>query len=455
MSMTETSGAATAAGILARLERIPVGRWHVMMRTLMGVGLIFDAFDLLTIAYALPALVGPWHLSSSEIGWVISAAFFGQFLGALVAGAVAERVGRLPVITVAIALFSVMSLACALAWNGPSLIAFRFIQGIGLGAEVPIANIYILEFARTDIRGRFYILYQMIFAFGLIGAGLLGYLMVPTIGWQSMFYLGTAPIVVVFLILWKLPESPRWLVSKGRLAEADNAVVQIERSAVAQGRVLPPPVERPAPARQATRWPEIFEGVYFHRTFAVWAMWFCCFSTTYGLQTWLPTLYRTNFHLPLAQSLLYGLITQCAGILANGMCAFTIDRTGRRPWFIFAFLGGGITMLTLAAVGPSTANLLLVFVSIGGFFMSTGAIGLNLYTSELYPTRVRAFGAAIGGSWQRVAAFTGPLVVGYLAPVYGLGAIFVYFGGLALLGGVVTYGWADETKGRTLEELSP
>jgi len=453
--MEESTGAVSAAGILARLERIPVGRWHGMMRTIMGIGLIFDAFDLLTIAFTLPAMVGPWHLAQSTIGWVISAAFFGQFLGALVAGAVAERVGRLPVITAAIALFSVMSLACALAWDGSSLITFRFLQGVGLGAEVPIANIYILEFARTDVRGRFYILYQMIFAFGLIAAGLLGYLMVPSIGWRSMFYLGTVPIVVVFLIRWKLPESPRWLVSKGRLAEADAAVAQIERAITAQGRALPPPVVRPAPARQATRWSEIFEGVYRHRTFAMWAMWFCCFSTTYGLQTWLPTLYRTEFHLPLAQSLLYGFITQCCGLLANGVCAFTIDRTGRRPWFLFAFIGGGITMLTLTLIGPSTATLLLVFTSLGGFFMSTGAIGLNLYTSELYPTRVRAFGAAVGGSWQRVAAFTGPLVVGYLSPIYGLGAIFVYFGGLALLGGVVTYGWADETKGRTLEEVSP
>jgi len=450
--MRETT---TAADILARIERIPVGRWHVMMRSILGVGLVFDAFDLLTIAYTLPVLAGAWHLSPSEIGWVISAAFFGQFLGALVAGAVAERVGRLPIITVAIGLFSLMSLACAFAWNAPSLVALRFLQGIGLGAEVPIANIYILELARTDVRGRFYILYQMIFAFGLIAAGLLGYLMVPTIGWQSMFYLGAVPIVLVFVIMRALPESPRWLASKGRLAEADAAVAAIERAVAAQGRTLPPPIPRPAPVQQATRWPEIFEGIYRHRTIAVWLMWFCCFSTTYGLQTWLPTLYRTNFHLPLAQSLLYGLITQCAGIVGAVICAFTVDRTGRRPWFMVAFLGGGVTLLTLAVIGPSTANLLLFFVSAGSLFMSSGAIGLNLYTSELYPTRVRAFGAAVGGSWQRVAAFTGPLVVGYLAPIYGLGAIFVYFGGLALMGAIVTYGWADETKGRTLEELSP
>ncbi len=455
MRPAATAHPASAADILARLERIPVARWHLKVRTILGIGLMFDAFDLLAVTFALPAFVGTWHLTPQEVGWVLSAAFIGQILGALVAGALAERFGRLPVVTVAIGLFSIMSVACALTWNAPSLMICRFIEGVGLGAEVPIANTYINEIARSDVRGRFYILYQTIFAFGLIAAGFLGYLMVPTIGWQSMFYLGGAPIILVFFIMRTMPESPRWLVAKGRLAEADTVVAGIERAVTAQGRVLPPPVPLPARPHQASRWGEIFEGIYRRRTFSVWVMWFCCFSTTYGLQAWLPTLYRTNFHLPLAQSLLYGLITQCCGIFGSVLCALTVDRTGRRPWFVVAFLGGAATLLALTAVGPSTARTLLLFVSVGGFFMSSAAIGLNLYTSELYPTRIRAFGGAVGGSWQRVAAAVGPLVVGYLAPLYGLGTIFIYFGGLALVGAIVTYAFADETKGRSLEELSP
>lgn len=454
-AVSETATDMRAADILARLERIPVGRWHIKARTILGVGLMFDAFDLLAVTFALPAFVGAWHLTPQDVGWVLSAAFIGQFIGALVAGVLAERFGRLPVVTVAIGLFSVMSLACAFTTNAPSLMACRFLEGVGLGAEVPIANTYVNEIARSDVRGRFYILYQTIFAFGLIAAGALGYLMVPTIGWQSMFYLGAAPIVLVFLIMTMLPESPRWLVARGRLAEADQAVSAIERAAMAGGRVLPRPVPQPVRLEPRRRWQEIFEGIYRRRTFSVWVMWFCCFSTTYGLQAWLPTLYRTHFHLPLAQSLLFGLITQICGIFGSLLCAFTVDRSGRRPWFVFAFVGGAATLLALAVVGPSTAHVLLTFVSVGGFFMSSAAIGLNLYTSELYPTRIRAFGGAVGGSWQRVAAAVGPLVVGYLAPLYGLGTVFIYFGGLALVGAIVTWAFADETKGRSLEELSP
>jgi MFS transporter, putative metabolite:H+ symporter len=450
---------ASAAGILARLERVPVGRWHLEVRAVLGVGLMFDAFDLLTISFALPAFVVEWHLSPAEIGWVLSAAFIGQFVGAIAAGWLAERFGRLIVITVAIGVFSVMSFACAFAWGAGSLIAFRFLEGVGLGAEVPIANTYVNEIARSATRGRFYILYQMLFAFGLIAAGFLGFVMVPRLGWQSMFYVGTTPLILVFFIMRLVPESPRWLVSKGRLGAADAVVAGIERAIVAQGKILPPPAPpapvAAAPARPERGWREIFHGIYRRRTLAVWVMWYCCFSTTYGLQAWLPTLYRTEFHFSVGQSNLYGFITQCCGIFANLLCAFTIDRTGRRPWFLVAFVGGAATLLSLAAVGPSTALILLTFVSIGAFFMSTAAIGLNLYTSELYPTRIRAFGGAVGGAWQRVAAAVGPLVVGYLAPLYGLGPVFVYFGGLALIGAGVTYFFAEETGGRKLEELSP
>jgi MFS transporter, putative metabolite:H+ symporter len=461
--MSDTASAPAAAAILARLERIPVARWHFNVRFILGIGLLFDAFDLLAITFALPAFVYEWKLTPAEVGWILSAAFIGQFVGAIVAGALAERHGRLVVITVAIGLFSVMSLACALAWDERSLLVFRFLEGVGLGAEVPIANTYINEIARSAVRGRFYVLYQSIFAFGLIAAGLLGYVMVPNLGWQSMFYLGATPIVLVFFIMRVLPESPRWLVSKGRLAEADAVVAEIERAVLAQGRALLPPSAAPAaPARPPTddasersRWREIFQGRYRHRTFTVWAMWYCCFSTTYGLQAWLPTLYRTNFQLPVSRSILFGLITQCIGVFGSLLCAFMIDRTGRRPWFIGVFLGGGVTLLSLAVVGPSTAVVLLVFVSIGAFFMSSAAIGLNLYTAELYPTRIRAFGGAVGGAWQRVAAAVGPLVVGYLAPIYGLGSVFFYFGGLAIIGAVVTAGFADETSRRSLEELSP
>jgi putative MFS transporter len=450
------AGATSAETIAARLDRLPVSSWHIRVRLILGIATFFDAVDLLAISFALPAIVGPWHLSPQQVGGIISAAFIGQLIGAVVAGWAAEMFGRLRTVTIAVALFGVMSFACAFAWDAQSLIAFRFIQGIGLGAEVPIATTYIIELARGEGRGRFYILYELIFVFGLVGAALFGTIMVPTLGWQSMFYLGAVPAILAIFLTRLLPESPRWLANQGRLGEADAIVTKIERSIEASGKTLPPPVvaspavDRPSPRR----WFEMLDPAYRRRTLGVWAMWFCCFSTTYGLNTRMPTLYRTTFNLPLSQALSYGLIVQVCGICGSMLCAFTIDKVGRRLWFAVALLAGGTTLVILAALGASSATQLLTFVSIGTFFMSSVSIGLNLYTAEIYPTRIRAFSSAVGGAWQRVAAASGPLVVAYLLTGPGLSSVFLYFGIVALIGAAVAAGFTIETKNRSLEVAS-
>ncbi len=454
--MTEELDLRSGAGVLARMERLPVSWWHIRARIIVGVGTFFDAVDLMAIAYALPAFVESWKMTPQQIGLVLSAAFFGQFFGALIAGWAAERYGRLYVTTITIGIYSVMSLVCAIAWNPISLIAIRFIQGLGLGGEVPIANTYVNEIARAEVRGRFYLLFQIVFGIGLVCAAVFGYLLVPTLGWQSMFLLGGIPAIMVFFLRRLLPESPRWLVSKGRIEEADAIVSMIERSIAASGKALPEPRLTPALVAPPlpTRWTEIFEGIYLRRTLSDWAFWFCCFSTGYGLLTWLPTLYRTVFHLSVSDALEYGMITSLVGTVSGVACAFFIDIVGRRIWFTGAFTIGGASLLALWYVGPNSAHTILVFVTFGWFFMASLSLAINLYTSELYPTRIRAFGGAVGGSWQRVAAAIGPNVVAFLLP-YGVGTLFVYFGGLAILGGVLSWLYAIETKGRTLEELSP
>jgi MFS transporter, putative metabolite:H+ symporter len=458
--MDQAQGVAPAAQLIAaRLDRLPVSSWHIRVRLILGIATFFDAMDLLAISFAVPAIAGPWQLSPKQIGMVISAAFAGQLVGALTAGWAAEMFGRLRTVVIATLIFSLMSLACAFAWDAQSLAAFRFIQGIGLGGEVPVATAYIIEMARERGRGRFYILYELVFVVGLVAAALLGTVMVPRLGWQSMFYLGAVPALLAVVLMRLLPESPRWLANQGRVTEADEIVSRIEREIEASGKTLPP-VQAPAalgPSSAAPprrRWLEMLDNAYRRRTLGVWAMWFCCYSTIYGLVSWVPTLYRTEFNLPLSTALSYGLVVQIAGIIGAALCAFTIDKIGRRLCFTGALLGGGVTLLILAALGVSSARMLLVFVSIGMFFMSAIAIGLNLYTAEIYPTRIRAFASAVGGAWQRVAAATGPNVVAYLLVGSGLTAVFSYFGVIALIGAAVAAGYTVETKELPLEKAS-
>jgi putative MFS transporter len=446
----------TPGSVLARLARIPVSPWHVRARLIIGIATFFDGFDVLAMSFALPAFAQAWAMSPGQIGLVLSSAFFGQLIGALCAGWLAERFGRLPVVAGSVALYALMSIACAQAWDPGSLIAFRFIQGLGLGAEVPVATTYVNEIAPAKQRGRFYVFFELLFVFGLIGAAVAGAVIVPRLGWQAMFYIGALPLLLAFVLMRVLPESPRWLVSRGRTADADAVVRQIEDAVTASGRALPPPeLNVVVPEREKADVRELFRGIYRRRTLCVWAMWFCCFSTTYGLLSWLPTLYKTVLHLSLAQSLNFGLITQIVGVGGSATLALLVDRVGRKPLLTIGFMVNGVALLALFFTGVTTATNLLTFVSIGSFFISAVAIGINLYTPELYPTRIRALGNSIGGAWQRVAAGIGPNVVAALMGAYGLRSVFVYFGALAILGGFITYAFATETKGKTLEELSP
>jgi len=447
-----------AQEIIARLERLPISSWHIRARVIIGIATFFDGFDLLAMTFVLPVLAVSWKIGPQEIGVILSSGFAGQLIGTLLSGWLAERFGRVRIASFTILIFAVMSLFCAMAWNAQALIVFRFIQGIGLGGEVPVAAAYISEMARAKGRGRFFALYELVFPLGLLCTAILGYWIVPTLGWQTMFYLGAVPAILVVFLRRLLPESPRWLASKGRIREADEIVSRIEQSIVTSGGTLPEPVlGKPIalPDAEMFRWSEMFSGIYLRRTLVVWALWFSCYVVTYGLITWLPTLYRTVFHLPLSIALRYGLITQSIGFVGSTTCAFLIDRVGRRRWFMGAFFGGGASLCALWFLGTGRAITVLACSSASFFFISTISLILYLYTTELYPTRIRAFGCSIASAWLRLAAAIGPNVVAYMITSHGVGSVFLLFGSIALLGCVVSAIGATETKGRLLEEISP
>ena len=454
--MSETQAAAgTADNVVARIERIPTSWWHVRARIIVGVATFFDAFDALAIATALPVLVPMWKLTPPQIGMMISAGFVGQLIGALFFGWVAERFGRMPAMIWSIATFAVMSLVCAFAWDYNSLVVFRMLQGIGLGGEVPVAAVYISELTKAQNRGRFVLLYELVFPVGLTGASLLGLWIVPHLGWQWMFYLGAIPAVVALGLRVLLPESPRWLAMRGRAAEADKAVSLIERETEkALGQPLPQPLAVTATREQRAALADLFGDLYLRRTLTVWVIWFASYFVNYGLAIWLPTIFRTVFKLPLDVSLRYGLMMQVAGLVGTFICAMTIDVIGRRVWFAVSFAAAAASLGMLATTASPTAEQVLIYMSIAYFFVSTINIGLILYTPELYPTRVRALGVGTATAWLRFASIIGPSAVGYMI-AGGLQSVFLWFGVVAAVGAVITALFAIETKGRVLEEVSP
>jgi putative MFS transporter len=444
--------------LIARLERLPISRLHTLARLVVGCATFFDGYTSLAIASALPVLVPEWGLKPQNIGFIISIGYLGQLTGALCFGWVAERYGRLRATTMTVAIYAVMNIVCVFAWGPVSLAVFRFIQGIGVGGEVPVAATYINEFAGARRRGRFFLLYELIFGVGLVGAGIAGYLAVPVFGWRAMFVIGATPALLLLPLRLLLPESPRWLISKGRLAEAEKVIGGIEQDLERRGTVLPPPaaiVWRPPVVERQAPWRELFTGIYRRRTLMVWVLWLCAYLVNNGMVTWFPTLYTTIYHVPLSTSLAYSFSTPLISLCLGIVCALNIDRVGRRRWFIFALFGGALPLLVLGFLGASSAIEIMVLATCTYSMVQTVTAGLYLYTGELYPTRIRALGTGIATAWLRLGSSIGPLIVGSILTYGSIQYVFFFFAGVLCLGAAICAIFAIETKGRILEDLSP
>jgi MFS transporter, putative metabolite:H+ symporter len=446
----------TEQTIAARIERLPYSRWHVTVTAILGVAIFFDSFDSLAIAYVLPVIIPAWHIPPEKVGALISVANFGQALGAITFGWVAERIGRVSAARITIALFAVMSLACAFTQNYEQLFVCRFLEGIGLGGEIPVASTYVSEILRAERRGGRFLTYQMIFPIGLLGSGIAGAAVVPRLGWQWMFIIGAMPALVAMVLRRYCPESPRWLASKGRLTEADAVLTEIERKVSRNGtRPLPDvPELKLEIAAHETRWQELFQGRYLSRTLLVWVLWTSGYIISYGLQTWIPTLYREVYHLPLQQSLNYAIASPAGSVIGSLICAGLIDRTGRRYWFVGAFFLIFAGLIQLWAVGAATAFGMMLGYAFCAAWLGSIAMSIFLYTAEIYPTRMRALGVSWASFWLRVAATVGPLMVGLALPRFGIGGTFLAFSIFALIGCLAAT-FMIETRRRVLEEVSP
>jgi MFS transporter, putative metabolite:H+ symporter len=241
-----------------------------------------------------------------------------------------------------------MSLACAFAWDYSSMLTFRFLQGLGLGGEIPIMITYVNEFAKSTGRGRYTLGIQVLFAVGLVASALLGVWVVPTLGWQWVFFIGAVPGLIAIPLRMTLPESPRWLASRGRIEEADRVMRRIEDEITRKtGRPLPPVPTNVPPVRTVPcRFGDLFRGIYLKRTLTVWVLWICSFFISYGISTWLPSIYRTVYGLPLQTSLNYGFIQTGSTLAGTLLCVFIIDLTGRKRLFVLGLLGTSLPLLS-------------------------------------------------------------------------------------------------------------
>jgi MFS transporter, putative metabolite:H+ symporter len=271
-----------------------------------------------------------------------------------------------------------------------------------------------------------------------------------------MFIIGAVPALISLVLRRYCPESPRWLAQKGRLDEAEKVLEEIERKVSRNGRdPLPPvvPIETPALGTR-TRWQELFQGQYRMRTFVVWVLWAATYLVSQGMQSWIPTLYREVYHLTLQQSLNYAVAAPVGTVVGALLCATLIDRTGRRLWFIGAYLLLAAGLLQLWLVGAQTAFGMMLGYGFCTLWTGSVSMSIFLYTAEIYPTRMRALGISWATFWLRLAATVGPLLVGFVLPAYGIGGVFFLFSMITFIGLAAALLMTETTR-RVLEEVSP
>ncbi|MCU4160394.1 MFS transporter [Acidiphilium sp. AL] len=450
---------AAQAEIAARLERLPVTllTWRIVI--IAGLAWFTEALSIGSLGVSLPALRETLHLTPSDVGALVAFQTFGVVIGLIPAGRLADRYGRKRILIGGIVWYSVFTFLCGLVPGYHSLLWVRFAAGLGMGAIFPLPYAIVSEFVRKQHRTMFNGFMDACLSIGYFIAPLLGFVVFPnfdpTMSWRIFFMIAASPIIYAAAVYWLLPESPRWLARKGRLAEAEAGIAQLEAKALqATGRPLPPP-EIPVPGAEPTvvsgRFSQLFGPALIGRTITRSISATGVFFMFYVVMTYMPTIFVSH-GFKFATSLIFTAIITAAAIpgkLANGWLA---ERRGRRTAYVTFMGAAGIGAVFFAIAGSVTSSVL--FACVMSFF-GTGAFpALKMSFAEQYPIDLRATGSA---TVEAVSRFFGGVVGAYVLPVLlhreGQAISFVIIAIVAFIGVVTELTSTVETQGKTLEEL--
>lgn len=460
--------------ISSRLDALPFTRRHGRVLGGSGLGWALDAMDVGLISYIIVALTAEWGISGATAGWITSVGFLGMAIGASLGGLLADRFGRRQVFAITLLVYGVATGASALVGGVAALLVLRFAVGLGLGAELPVASTYVSEFAPARIRGRLVVILEAFWAVGWTASALIGYFVVPLEnGWRWAFALGAIPAVYAMIVRWGLPESPRFLESRGRLAEADRIVRDFEESA---GRVPGSADAHPVPAAPArepagaepgrggasaaeagTATPRpglraLWSPQLRTRTAALWVVWFCVNFSYYGAFIWIPTiLFNQGFDL--VRSFGFTLIITLAQLPGYAVAAWLIEVWGRRTTLATFLVGSAGAAVCF---GLSSAEWQIIAAGMALSFFNLGAWGaLYAVSPEIYPTVVRGTGAGAAAGAGRIASIIAPLFVPWALGWTSVGVLFAVFAVFFVLAAIAVIPLAERT-GETLEnELQP
>jgi len=404
--------------------------------------------EVLLIGFAIPSLIADWGISRAQGGQLASALFFGMLVGAWGWGMLSDYVGRKFGFVATILIDSVFGLLSAFSPNFWILIIFRFLTGLGVGGTLPVDYAIFGEYLPTKNRGRYLVYLESFWALGTIIAAGLAWLIVPRlpeVGWRYLLAASAVPGLIVVWIRRAIPESPRYLMVKGREEEARSILLQVAEE---NGVALEFDALQAETAQKQVPLKTIFQGQYLSQTIMMTLTWFLISLGYYGTFVWLPGIFRAQGFTFLAtyQATFILALAQLPGYFS---AAWLVEKWGRvrtlGVYLIGAAVAAYVFAITTNLTGIMIASTLMSFFALGAW----GA--LYAYTPELYPTSARGTGMGWSGGIARIAGVLAPIVGARLLDVNLVLALTVYAVTFALAG-IVVFSMGRETMGKPLED---
>jgi putative MFS transporter len=447
--------ASPGASIAARLNRLPPTRTHVQATIIAGIGSFFDLFDIFLAGVLGTVLTQRFGLDRLLLPVALSSAFVGMFIGATVLGRFADRAGRRTAFLVNLGIYSAFTLAGAFSVNAPMLIGSRFLAGIGIGAELTLVDAYLSELLPARLRGRYTAWAYTLGFVGVPAAGLLGRILVPIApfgidGWRWLFVAGSLGAVIVWFVRRRLPESPRWLASVGRIAEAEAIVERMEREA---GTTAAPARGSSADVVIARRagLSVLFSGHY--RSRAIMLSVFHVFQTIgyYGFGTLVPLVLASKGY-SIVTSLTFTTLTFIGYPVGSALSLPIIERFDRK-WLIVA----SALLMSLLGIGMGYSTSSTTIVVLGFLYTAVSNVfsnGFHILQVEIFPTSVRTTAAGACYGLSRLSSAAMPFVLLPVLQNWGAGPMFVVVAAALWIVMIDVAFFAPSTTGRSLEEVN-
>jgi MFS transporter, putative metabolite:H+ symporter len=436
----------------ARLDRLPISSFHYRIFWLIGAGMFFDGYDLYIAGGVLASVIQTKFSTDQQNLQFISLTFVGMTLGALITGFVGDKFGRRFTYQINLLIFGLASLAAALAPNMTVLIACRFMQGLGLGAEIVVGYSTLTEFVPPKTRGRWLSMMAFVVVAGFPATALLGYLIIPAFGWRPTFVIAGVGSLVIWYLRKNLPESPRWLEQQGRTEEAEALMQKIEKE-VAGGGTLPAVVV-PAPVPLVAASDMLRPPLLQRLIVGCWVL-ITINTLIFGFVIFLPQFFLRQ-GLTITNSLAYTLVLSAGSLVGCALGAWSSDAIGRR-WSIIGAsivtIVSGYIYARFDATSDPAIVLSIGFVLIAAIYVQT-AILLGVYTPELFPTEIRLRANGICNTLGRAATVVSPFIVGALMASYKLPGVVWLMIGLVVIQIVVVWAWGVEPRNRGLEDVA-